>query len=241
MPKVVEHYENLLAERYTWMAGGMEDKLAESRAFFEAQGLTPKGNRLAVDLGSGPGFQSIALARLGYKVTAIDTSLKLLSELRAHAGELNIKTVEGDLLNFQEQLTDPAQLIVCMGDTLTHLGSKEDVRRLFAATYSSLVPGGCLIITFRDLSVELKGVDRFIPVRSDEDRIFTCFLEYAPEHVKVHDLVYERNDGGWSLQKSFYQKLRLSYNWVREALELEGFEIFQGTSERGVVTFVCQK
>jgi SAM-dependent methyltransferase len=241
LSKVLEHYENLLAERYTWMAGGMESKIAESQAFFEAQGLTPKGNRLAVDLGSGPGFQSIALARLGYKVTAIDSSLKLLSELRAHAGELNIKTAEDDLLNFQEHLTDPAELIVCMGDTLTHLGSKEDVRRLFTATYSSLVPGGHLIITFRDLSAELKGVDRFIPVRSDEDRIFTCFLEYEPEHVQVHDLVYERNGGEWSLQKSFYQKLRLSYNWVREALELEGFEIFQGTSERGVVTFVCQK
>ncbi len=240
MSEVVEHYETLLAERYTWMAGGMESKIAESRAFFKAQKLTPKGNRLAVDLGSGPGFQSIALARLGYKVAAIDTSLKLLSELRAHAGELNIKTVGDDLLNFQEHLTGPAEVIVCMGDTLTHLGTKEDVRRLFAAAYSSLVPGGHFVITYRDLSVELKGVDRFIPVRSDDDRIFTCFLEYAPGHVKVHDLVYERN-GEWSLRKSFYQKLRLSYDWVRGALEIVGFEIFQGTSERGVVTFVCQK
>ena len=240
MSRVVEHYETLLAERYTWMAGGMDSKLAESHAFFETQGLTPKGNRVAVDLGSGPGFQSITLARLGYSVTAVDTSAQLLSELRAHAVGLDVRTVEDDLLNFQKHLAKPAELIVCIGDTLTHLNSKEDMRQLFNATHSSLVPGGRFVITFRDLSVELKGLDRFIPVRSDEDRIFTCFLEYAPEHVKVHDLVYERSGGEWSLLRSSYQKLRLSYDWVREGLEEAGFELLQEKSERGLVTFVCQ-
>ena len=54
------------------------------------------------------------------------------------------------------------------------------------------------LITFRDLSSELTELDRLIPVRSDENTIFTCFLEYELETVKVHDIVYNRNQGKWN-------------------------------------------
>ncbi|MCU1299598.1 MAG: hypothetical protein JWO91_3876 [Acidobacteriaceae bacterium] len=47
---------------------------------------------LAVDLGSGPGFQTIALAHLGFSpVLAIGTSSELLDELRCHVGSLPIQ------------------------------------------------------------------------------------------------------------------------------------------------------
>ncbi len=39
---------------------------------------------------------------------------------------------------------------------------------------------------------ELTELDRFIPVKSDGSKIFTCFLEYEKETVKVHDIIYER-------------------------------------------------
>ncbi len=49
-----------------------------------------------------------------------------------------------------------------------------------------------------------------IPVKSDEQTIFTCFLEYEANIVKVHDLVYQKDNNGWKLNKNFYRKLRLS-------------------------------
>ena len=75
------------------------------------------------------------------------------------------------------------------------------------------------VITYRDLTKELFGTDRFIPVRSDENKIMTCFLEFENEDsVVVHDLVYMRRDSGWSLNKSSYRKLRLGIGWIREEL-----------------------
>lgn len=59
-----------------------------------------------------------------------------------------------------------------MGDTLTHLPARELVPRLFAEAFRALR-------TFRDLSSELCGVDRFILVRNTADKIMTCFLEYG--------------------------------------------------------------
>jgi hypothetical protein len=194
-----------------------------------------------VDLGAGCGFQSIPLARLGFVVTAIDTDRKLLDELRAHAGQADIDVVHDDLLRFRDHVRGGVELIVCMVDTLVHLPSKEAVTALFADVGAALEPGGTFILTYRDLSREATELDRFIPVRSDDDTVFTCFLEYEPETVKVHDLVYRRSGGTWRLDKSFYRKLRLPEAWVTDALRRAEFEHLDASNERGFVTLVATK
>ena len=86
-----------------------------------------------------------------------------------------------------------ADLVVCMGDTLTHLPDRSVVETLVQDAASALGNEGVFIASFRDYaSVELQGASRFIPVRSDARRILTAFLEYEGEIVRVHDLLYER-------------------------------------------------
>jgi SAM-dependent methyltransferase len=209
---VARHYETLLAEHYTWMFGvPFSAKVDEQREALTGLGVRPGEHGTAIDLGSGPGFQSIALAELGFdRVVAIDTSQALLHELSAHKGDLPIETVLDDLRAF-DRFTSPgsAEAIVCMGDTLTHLESTADVSNVLEKARDALRPGGLLFLTFRDLSVELTGLDRFLPIRADADRIMICMLEYQPEAVVVNDLVHVREAKGWTLRKSSYRKLRL--------------------------------
>jgi SAM-dependent methyltransferase len=224
---VARHYEELLAEHYTWMFGVPFDaKVAEQRALMEALGLRAQHGTV-VDLGCGPGFQAVALACLGYsRVVAVDTSQTLLNELGEHRGDLPIEAVLADLRHVR-RLVKPgaADAIVCMGDTLTHLDSRAEVSRLFAGAYVALAPGGLLILTFRDLSIELIGLDRFLPVRADADRIMTCVLDYEPEAVVVNDLVHVREGNGWSLRKSSYRKLRLAADMLADELRGLGFTV----------------
>ena len=97
-----------------------------------------------------------------------------------------------------------------MGDTLTDLESTEQVVQLSQEIHRSLVRGGRFVATFRDYSNPASGAARFIPVRSDSDRILTCFLEQFSNHMIVHDLLHERDGSAWKLKVSSYQKLRLS-------------------------------
>jgi SAM-dependent methyltransferase len=232
MSTVNEHYERLLSQHYTWMFGvSFEDKVSEQKSFL-SRTLAPlhytRQNALAVDLGCGPGFQTIALAQLGFSpVIAIDTSADLLDELRSHIGSLPVRTEKADLRDLPAFVqTGQATVIVCMGDTLPHLPEKSDVSTLFRGVFERLRPGGMFVITYRDLTMELHGTDRFIPVRSDENKIMTCFLEFEDQDsVLVHDLVYTRQDSGWSLSKSSYRKLRLGIEWVHEELSSTGFDI----------------
>ena len=241
MGTVLAHYEGLLASVYSWMHGGFEQGCANSAAFFERMGIVYPGSCVALDLGTGCGFQSIPLARLGFPVIAIDTDATLLAELQTHAEGLNITPVQDDLMQFERHCASGITLAVCMTDTLLHLDSPETVRTLCAKVHGALEPSGKFIISFRDFSHELRGVDRFIPVRSDASRIMTCFLEYAPDKVTVYDLVHERNGETWAVKKSCYAKLRLEKSTVTQYLCAAGFGKIREDETRGMITLIAEK
>lgn len=220
-----QHYETHLADHYSWMLGGMEHKMTEHKQLFQSLQLKPSQSGIAIDLGAGNGMQSIPLAELGYQVSAVDFSGKLLTELEQSRQDLPIRIIEADILDFNQYAHLQPELVVCMGDTLPHLTSLEDLRKLFEQIHDQLQPGGQFILSFRDLSHELKGADRFIPVRSDNDVIFSCFLEYFEGHVQVHDIVHKRENGNWRQKVSTYQKLRLSAENVVPILKEVGFKI----------------
>jgi hypothetical protein len=78
-------------------------------------------------------------------------------------------------------------------------------------------------------------------VRSEPRRIFTCYLEYEAEHIKVHDLVYEQIDSAWTFNKSFYRKIRIPLKWTTEALLKTGLRIALATLEKGLITIIAIK
>jgi 2-polyprenyl-3-methyl-5-hydroxy-6-metoxy-1,4-benzoquinol methylase len=241
MATVKEHYDHVLSDLYSWMFGGFDSGIERNTAFFKKHMISPVRSGVAIDLGAGCGFQTIPLAKAGFSVTAVDIDGKLLNELKNHLGTLSVSIVQDDLFNFDKYVKDNAELIVCMTDTLVHLESKEKVLSLFSKVISSLEPGGKFIITFRDLSSELSELDRFIPVKNDENIIFTCFLEYEPDTVKVHDIVYKKNIMGWNLFKSFYRKLRISKDWAHSQLSDVGFGHVDSTVDHDFVTVIATK
>ena len=225
MASVKEHYDKLLAPYYSWICGGCELKFEENRIFFQSLGIRPALSGVAVDLGAGSGFQSIPLSQAGFKVFAIDLSHDLLTELKSHAEGLSIVTIEDNLLNFNEHIPQDIELIVCMGDTITHLQTHDQVQILLEDAAEVIEDNGHLILGFRDLTTELKNLDRFIAVRSDSKNIFTCFLEYEKKHVKVHDVIHEKAGDQWMMKKSYFLKLRISPQWVSYCLLKAGFKI----------------
>lgn len=230
-----EHYDRLLAAHYTWMLGSDIQANARDQAeLLRGLGIRPEAHGdVAVDLGSGPGPQTLALAHLGFSsVTAVDTSRTLLDELAGHAETAGVadavRTVHADLVEALPRVAAPAgaSAIVCMGDTLTHLPGPADVRALLDGVAHALRAGGHFVVTYRDLTGELRGAGRFFPVRSTEDRLLSCFLEYVDEDtVMVHDLLHTRSGGEWHFQVGSYPKLRLAADWLADEARRAGLEV----------------
>jgi SAM-dependent methyltransferase len=241
MQSVADHYRSHLAPVYAWMSGGFDAAIARGET--EIGALLPElanGSR-AVDLGAGFGMHSIPLARRGCSVLALDSSSYLLEQLKAHAGILPITAIEADLLAFPQYLDRPADVILCMGDTLTHLPDRDAALQLFTLAAASLRTGGTFITTFRDYAQALVGNGRFIPVKSDADRILTCFLEFAAEHVDVHDLLHERNGDTWQMRVSTYRKLRLDPRWVTASLHERGLSVRTESGLSGMIRVIAAK
>jgi SAM-dependent methyltransferase len=238
---VKEHYENLLAPYYTWICGGSDSNFKENLSFFNEHGVRPVRSGIALDLGAGTGFQSIPLAESGFHVFSIDLNHELLAQLKKDAKNMPVVTIQDNLLNFNRHISSKVEIIVCMGDTLTHLDSLEQVQGLIENVHQALEKGGLFILGFRDMTIELTELDRFIPVRSDEKRIFTCFLEFEGQYVKIHDVIYEKTDDHWNMKKSFFRKLRISQQWMKECLQKAGFRVESNSMTNGMVTLLALK
>jgi len=231
-----QHYDELLAPIYVWMAGGLPAALAAGAE--DVAALVP-GRGLAVDLGAGFGMHAIPLARGGYHVVAIDTSTQLLDVLGAESAGLSMRVIEDDLLDFRRHIIEPASLIVCLGDTLTHLAERNQVERLCDDIAASLARGGRTLLTFRDYTRPAEGTRRFIPVRSDADRIHTCFLEQQGDRILVHDIVHERDGAQWHMKVSSYPKLKLAPDAVAAMLRNAGLEVAVGAGPRGMTAITA--
>ena len=231
-----DHYERLLVAHYIWMCGvPFADKVAEQADLLRRSGVTAPS--IAIDLGCGSGFQSLALCRLGAtRVHAVDTSRILLDELCTRKDNAPITTHLGDLRDFRSLAAPRADTIICMGNTLPHLPSRAAVSALFADIAAALPSGGRCVISYRNLGTPLSGLDRFIPLRATADKIITCFLERTgPDIVMVHDLVHTRDGESWTLQKSAYPKLVLPIAEIREELAASDFDLNVEVPAHGMI------
>ncbi|NVD74782.1 class I SAM-dependent methyltransferase [Duganella sp. BJB1802] len=241
MTSVTEHYAKHLAPIYLWMAGGSVAALEAGAAEIEALNLRLTPGAVVIDLGAGFGMHAIPLARNGARVTAIDTSVELLRTLTDISGGLAIRTVNDELLGFQRHISEAPTAILCMGDTITHLQDFQAVEYLIEQASDELPSGGTFVVSFRDYTAPLAGDGRFIPVRSDDSRILTCFLEYEPESVLVHDILHQRTSDGWRTQVSHYRKLRLSPEYLVARLQSSGFKVRREAGMRGMVRLIAQR
>jgi 2-polyprenyl-3-methyl-5-hydroxy-6-metoxy-1,4-benzoquinol methylase len=242
MASVVQHYAAHLAAFYDWLCGGWEAASARNAELLARLAPAPHPGAAALDLGAGSGHQSIPLARMGYDVTAVDACAELLAVLEEHRDGLPVRAVQADILGHVEQETGAFDLILCMGDTLTHLPDQGAAQALLARSARLLRPGGSLLLSFRDyVTGPLQGASRFIPVRADDTRIATCFLEYGETHVQVHDLLHEKEDGQWCFSVSAYPKCRLAPAWVREELLRQELAEIQEESARGMLVLRARK
>jgi SAM-dependent methyltransferase len=116
---------------------------ADVAAILAAVERRPKDRVL--DLGCGPGAHAIAFARLGYRVTGVDTSVRLLDRARsaARAANVEVEWVQEDIRSFQRP--SGYDLICSLYASFGYFEDAEN-RRVLRNVWTSLAPGGVLVL-----------------------------------------------------------------------------------------------
>lgn len=108
----IRQYWNSRAEGYT--LSNREELEDEHRIFLWEQQIRRALNgricRHVLDVGCGPGFFSVLLARLGYEVTAVDYTENMLAEARKNAAHYGVKIdfrqMDAQNLDFEDGIFD---------------------------------------------------------------------------------------------------------------------------------------
>ena len=103
------------------------------------------GSHTLLDIACGSGNLTLPLARLGYQITGLDRSAKMLAAARHKAATagLTITFVHGEMQ--QPYPVRPVDAVTCFYGGLNFLLEPEAVRLCFQAVYKVLLPGGLFL------------------------------------------------------------------------------------------------
>jgi SAM-dependent methyltransferase len=170
-----------------------------------------------LELGAGSGRVTIALARAGYEVVAVDGSKPMLAKLRARVKALpptlarRITVVEGDLRDFQIAKAegrgaklDQFPLAIAVFNVLEHLYTRVEVDACLRRVAEHLAPGGAFAfdVQMPDLDWLLRDPakrwarTRFTDPTTGRAMLYSTNHDYDPVgQIALIRLYYEPVDG----------------------------------------------
>lgn len=155
------------------------------------------GAHRAIDMGCGTGIHSIALAQLGVRVVGIDVSAGMLDRARTHAAGLNVAVdfVQGDFLSTPSAPVLPAELLLCLGNSLPHI-ERALLPRVLAHWRALMAPGGNVVIQLLNYERVLRERERIVNIRKTADGTVLRFYDFLDEGVQFNILTMTETEQG---------------------------------------------
>ncbi|MBQ9807838.1 MAG: methyltransferase domain-containing protein [Ruminococcus sp.] len=188
---------------------------------------TTKDNIL-LDLACGTGSISEVMAGLGYDVIGVDNSDEMLGmaiEKKFDSG-LNIQYLCQDMRKLD--MFGTIDITICALDSINHLASLNDVRKVFenVAFFSEL--GGLFIFDVNTLYKHRKVLadNTFTYETDDVYCVWENTLNRETDEVKMNLEFFEREENGlWSRSSDSFSEKAYSEKDIEELLSQSGFEL----------------
>ncbi len=220
----VAGFYDQLADDYDLMTG-FEQRFVAERPFFHLL-VERYGIGRALDAGCGTGFHSLLLAQLGVGVTAIDISPTMLEYVARHGKEmgLHIHTMQVSFDALAGKLPATFDAIFCLGNTLAHLLTADELRAALSNFAAILVPGGVLIVQLVNFERLLRSKERIQSVKERGGKIFIRFYDFEPDSVRFNILRLERGGNSFRHTLQCVPLRAICRDELSEALIRSGFQ-----------------
>ena len=164
-----------------------------------------------LDLGCGTGGHAIHWAELGFNVVGLDSSTEMIefARRRAEQEEIDIEFQCLSMTDFTTRIQQKFDVIVCLGNTVSHLLDAETLKKMYQQTVASLKESGVAVfhaLNFRRIQ-EFKRRD--FPVKSrvvdDKEYVFIRFYDFRNDELEFNFVVSARENGEW-ISRSYQLK-----------------------------------
>lgn len=173
----------------------------------------PQGEARVLDAACGTGTYSLPLAEEGHGVCGLDLSQEMIN--LAKKKDKN-KRVDYQIRNMLDvEGLGSLKTILCLGNSLAHLGSEEELHRFFVNARSHLIPFGYLVVQVVNFDAIMAQGATLLPILYYENVSF-C-RTYTPVSVSSLRFDAELTVGG----KKSSDRL-----WLRPLLHEELLDLF---------------
>ncbi len=240
-----------------------EGRLGAELPFLESQ-LEAVDARRVLDAACGTGMHAIALAKRGYQVVGADLSAGMIDLARANAtqagvdvpfqvagfGELR-KALDSagpgaggqgssPFLSGQDRLAFDA--LLCLGNSLPHVLTPEDLLHVLRDFAAVLRPGGLLLIQNRNFDAVLAEGHRWMGpeghAEGESEWLFLRFYDFLSDGLIRFNIVrlHRKGRGAWNQRVTSTQLWPQTRRELSGAIRAAGFEALnwygdlQGTS-----------
>ena len=184
-------FYDALAEDYDKMTR-FEQRL-ENEALMLKKWVEKYNIRSALDAACGTGLHAILLSRWGIETVGCDISPAMLEKARKNAKkfEANVKWIESDMQSLGEKFQDRVDAIFCLGNSLPHLLSENELHKTLKSFYSILIPEGILVIQILNYQKILKNRQRIVGIRWQGEKEFIRFYDFLEKTVRFNVLTIQ--------------------------------------------------
>lgn len=203
----------------------------EQVTFIEESAGTAGSKVLDVACGSG-GYTAV-LAEKGYDVTAVDIDNAMVDTARRKLEGLGLKAgvMQSDMKSLAERIKSSFKCIFCIGNSIVHLGSNEDILKAIKQMQSLLEENGTLILQIINYDRIIKyGVNELPPISNQEAGIeFVRKYEYDREKeiINFKTALKVKESGGNRVFENSIELLPVLSDKMMDLLEQAGFRRIQ--------------
>lgn len=136
-----------------------------------------------LDIATGTGNYSIAFAKDAYDVTAIDLDKEMIEALKGKASDSNLSLTPlvMNMLDLSQLEKDSFDGAFCIGNSLVHLQTAEDIQKALNEIYALLKKGG-------QLAIQIVNYDRILE-RNVKDLPLIHRPEVKVKFIRKYDLI----------------------------------------------------
>jgi SAM-dependent methyltransferase len=118
-------------------------------------------------------------------------------------------------------------LVTCLGDTVSHLKPRQDLKKIFQESYKCLNPGGLFVLQTRNYDYILKYQSRFMPPTGSrngtEETLFFRLLDFHAKSLNLNVVKFRWHENRWESSVQTTELYPYSKKELESTLKSVGF------------------